>query len=220
MKKLIISSLFLTAITFIFTSCSRDNSKPGYEYMPDMAHSVAYETYTTNPNYADNQTNRQPVKGTIPLFQGMIGVASNFKPYPFANTVGGYDSAAMFIFNPLANTEENLKEGHRLFEIYCSPCHGKKGNGDGSIVVNPNIKNPYPAPPSYFSERLLGLKEGNMFHSIHYGRNLMGSYATQIDQKQIWQVIHYIRGLQSNYVDSMKTINAGALIVSKDSINN
>ena len=59
-----------------------------------------------------------------------------------------------------------------------------------------------------------------MFHSIHYGRNLMGSYATQIDQKQIWQVIHYIRGLQSNYVDSMKTINAGALIVSKDSINN
>ncbi|MFN4880794.1 MAG: c-type cytochrome [Bacteroidota bacterium] len=196
--------------TLLFSSCMEDSSKPGWEYMPDMAHSVAYETYSSNPVFKDSITNRIPVKGSIPLYQGNVGQLNHFRPYKYSNTPTGYDSAGLFVKNPLTIDTSSLGEGKRLFNIYCSPCHGAGGKGNGSIVENPGIKNPYPPPPSYYSENLLALPEGKMFHSVHYGRNLMGSYASQLDQNQIWMVISYIRSMQTHYTDSIKSITATA----------
>ncbi len=200
--------ILASALTALISSCSDDPSKPGWEYMPDMAHSVAYETYSANPVFKDSITNRIPVKGSIPLYQGNVGQLNHFKPYKYSNSVSGYDSAGAFVKSPLANDSIQLTEGKRLFNIYCSPCHGAGGKGNGSIVENPNIKNTYPPPPSYFSDNLLALPEGKMFHSVHYGRNLMGSYASQLDQKQIWMVIGYIRSMQAHHMDSVKLVTA------------
>ncbi len=204
--------LMLTG-TMLISSCADDPSKPGWEYMPDMAHSTAYETYSSNTVFSDSITNRIPVKGSIPLYQGNIGQLNHFKPYKYSNTVAGYDSAGMFVKSPLTLDTMSLADGKRLYNIYCSPCHGASGKGNGSIVENPNIKNTYPPPPSYFSDNLLALTEGKMFHSVHYGRNLMGSYASQLDQNQIWMVIGYIRSMQSHYTDSLKTVTASSNII-------
>jgi mono/diheme cytochrome c family protein len=181
-----------------------------------MAHAVSYETYSENPNFTDSMTNRQPVKGSIPLYQGMIGVANNFKPFPYSSAVSGFDSAGLYLHNPLPASPEVLAEGGRLFSIYCSPCHGMSGKSDGSIVVNANIQHPFPPPPTYFLPDNLKLTEGNMFHIVHYGRNLMGSYATQLDQKQVWMVIHYVRSLQQHYMDSVK-VSGGKTVALKES---
>ena len=90
------------------------------------------------------------------------------------------------------------------------------GKSDGSIVVNSNIKHPFPPPPNYFTAENLKLSEGNMFHIVHYGRNLMGSYATQLDQKQVLMVIHYVRSLQQHYMDSVK-VSGGTTVAIKQS---
>ncbi len=203
----IFTYLMLTAATVFLTSCSDDPSKPGYEYMPDMAHSVAYETYSSNPVFSDSVTNRTPVKGSIPLYQGNMGQLNHYKPFKYSNSVSGYDSAGLYVKNPLMVDSTVLNGGKHLFEIYCTPCHGAGGHGNGSIVDNPKIKNTFPPPPSYFSTNLLGLPEGKMFHAVHYGRNLMGSYASQLDQTQIWMVISYVRSMQTHYMDSVKAAN-------------
>jgi mono/diheme cytochrome c family protein len=205
MKRYTVYPVLACLCATLLTSCFSDKRSPGWEYMPDMAHSVAYDAYAPNTQFQHGMSSLQPVKGTVPLYQGTMGNMSNYTLYPYANTNGGYDSAGKFLRNPIPAEPNAVREGERLFTIYCSPCHGVSGKGDGSVVVNPNIKNPFPPPPSYFSERLLTLPEGQMFHTVHYGRNLMGSYASQVDQKQAWMIIHHIKSLQQHYLDSLGT---------------
>lgn len=183
----------------IQAGCYYPKTSPGWEYMPDMSHSVAYETYSANPNFHDSTSAQRPVEGTIPH-----GV---FMPFHFANTPAGYDSASLFVHFPdwlTSGDTSNLEEGHRLFGIYCAVCHGTNGTGNGTIVVNPKLKNPFPPPPSYFDANHIGLTEGKMYFSVHYGKNLMGPYSKSLDQAQIWKIVSYVKSMQQHYIDSVR----------------
>jgi mono/diheme cytochrome c family protein len=83
-------------------------------------------------------------------------------------------------------------EGKVLFETMCMHCHGKEGKGDGQLIETGK----FPPPPSYSSPALKELPEGKMFHTITYGRNLMGAHASQLSKEERWKVIHYIQELQ------------------------
>ena len=206
MKRYLTYTIVAGLSTMLLSSCFSDKRSPGWEYMPDMAHSTAYDAYSPNPNYKDGMTSRKPVAGTVPLYQGVIGHKSTHVPYPYPATNEGYDAAGRELKNPIPLNSGTLAEGERLFNIYCAVCHGVSGQGNGSIVVNPNIKNPFPPPPSYFSERLLTLPEGQMYHTIVHGRNLMGSYASQLNEDQRWQVIHHVKSMQQHYSDSLRGV--------------
>ncbi len=127
----------------------------------------------------------EPVAGTVPR-----GKAEYV--YPFPNTNEGYEEAGKKLKNPLPKTPENLAEGKRLYELYCIHCHGEKGNGQGTIVQAEK----FPAPPSYYGPQLKDLPEGKMFHSITYGKNLMGSHASQLSPQERWKVILYVQALR------------------------
>ena len=166
-------------------SCSKDNSKPGLEYMPDMYRSPSLETYQPTGLFADSSSARHPVAGTIP--RGF----NTYFPYP--NTNEGYEAAGIELKNPLMQDSINLKEGDRLFHIYCQHCHGDKGDGAGTLRVKGDK---FPVP-SYFDDAHINLPEGKMFFSITYGKNLMGAHASQIDPDQRWKIIMYIKSLQA-----------------------
>lgn len=170
-------------ILFMFSCGKKDNSAPGYEYMPDMYRSASYETYSENPNYADGMTARKPVAGTIP--QG-------FKPYPYPNTVEGYEAAGTELINPVSKSNKVTAEGKELYNNFCSHCHGEDGTGQGSIVKNEK----FPPPPS-FKTQLKELPDGKMFHSITYGKNMMGPHASQLSSEERWKIVHYLNVLQN-----------------------
>jgi mono/diheme cytochrome c family protein len=185
----------LVSVAF-FASCGTDPQKPGRTFIPDMAYSQAYETYTANPNFEDGQTARKPVAGTIP--RGVLPAASDndaanlsymHKTY-FPNTPEGYEAAGAQLKNPIIANDKVLAEGKALYTIYCEVCHGTEGKGDGSIVQGGK----YPPVPGYL-ERLPTINEGKMFHSITYGRNLMGGYASQVNAEERWKLVHYISKL-------------------------
>lgn len=189
--------LFAGIICLIY-SCS----DTGREYMPDMAHSLALEPYGQNGVYADSMNARMPVAGTIPLYQGAIGNLSVYKPFLLLNDSAGY-AAAKDLKSPIDASEDNLQDGAQTFNIYCAVCHGPHGNSNGTIVVNAQLKHPFPPPPSYYSDQVMSMTPGQMFFRAHYGNGLMGSYATQMNQEQMWKVVLYIQSMKDSYRDSV-----------------
>lgn len=176
----------------LMTSCTKDPNSPGVEYMPDMYRSPSYETYGENPLFEDGLAAREPVEGTMsrgefPNEDNLL----NALPYPYPNTPEGYESAGADLKNPFPTSDETIAEGKVIYEKMCMHCHGEEGKGNGSLIQTEK----FPPPPSY-SGPLRELPEGKMFHTITYGKGLMGSHASQVTKEERWKVIQYIQTLQ------------------------
>ncbi len=188
--------LLIPFLTFLW-SCEGEKPiettrDPGVEFAPQMYHSIPLEPYSQtekNEFFKDGKNAQTPPANTVAR-----GKSDYYYPYP--NNNEGYEAAGKELTNPLPYTKENIAEGKRLFVHFCSHCHGKKGKGDGSLVK----AGKFPPPPDY-STVLKELPVGKMFHSITYGKNLMGSHAAQLSPKQRWQIIQYIQMMQKGVYD-------------------
>jgi mono/diheme cytochrome c family protein len=174
----------LIPIGFIFlivSSCDRTRTSTGWDYMPDMYYSEAYESYTPNENFENGMTMRTPVAGTVP--RGMV-------PFPYVKSDEDRILAGKEVFNPLEPTEENIVEGKELYGIFCSNCHGEKGDGQGFLFTSK--KYPYP-PASLINDKVKALSDGEIFHSVTVGFGVMGPHGAMIPQEKRWKIINYIR---------------------------
>ncbi len=93
--------------------------------------------------------------------------------------------------NPPAVSLALLQRGRERFGIYCSPCHGLAGDGDGIVVAHG-----FPAPPSYHIDRLLAAPVQHFYDVISDGYGVMYSYADRVDPHDRWAIAAYIRALQ------------------------
>ena len=198
MKKLSIISLIAVAVLVVI-SCSDVKRKPGRVYMPDMAYSRAYETYSvTEEEKAELEKkgiyySNTPVAGTIKrgeLFPFSIAKDKD------ADTINY--TASKQIINPLPALDSlQSVEAERLFLVNCAICHGPKLDGNGPLYKGG--EGPYPAKPAQLvgDPKYQSMPAGQMFYSVTYGKNKMGSYASQLNSKQRWMVISYIKSKQS-----------------------
>jgi mono/diheme cytochrome c family protein len=87
-------------------------------------------------------------------------------------------------------------EATRLYLINCAICHGSKLDGNGPLYKGGD--GPYIAKPATLvgDPKYTAMSEGTMFHSITYGKNAMGSYASQLSTEQRWMIVHYIKEKQ------------------------
>jgi Cytochrome C oxidase, cbb3-type, subunit III len=92
---------------------------------------------------------------------------------------------------PFPITRAVLERGRQRFEIYCTPCHGYVGDGDGMVV-----QRGFTPPPSYHSDRLRQAPVGHFFDVMTNGFGSMPSYATQVSVPDRWAIAAYIRALQ------------------------
>ncbi len=188
MKKLLVISVFtLSAVLAI--SC-HDSSKPNRIYMPDMYYSRAYETYADHENLASKNINynNRPVAGTVSRGEEL--------PYHLTNDSAGYaQSAGVMDPLPKLNAPE-LVEAERLYLINCAICHGPALDGNGPLYKGGN--GPFAAKPANLvgDPKIVALPEGTIYHVTTYGKNLMGSYASQLDRKQRWMVAQYVKSKQ------------------------
>jgi len=188
----------------------------GREYMPDMAHSQAYEIYVPGPGnreasnvmtaltnskqlFADGKVARQPVKGTIPR---------GHMPYSQPNSDEGYESSTSLV-NPIGRgTKAQLAEGKALYITYCTMCHGAEGKGKGKISAAAG--GPLASIPNYFSSAYINMPEGKMYHTLQFGKNLMGSYASQMSADERWKVIAYVKEMQAKSIEKSDKISLDA----------
>jgi len=93
--------------------------------------------------------------------------------------------------NPIAATALTLKRGQQRFDIFCAPCHGRAGDGQGIIT-----RHDFPLPPTFHSEALRQAPAGYLFDVITQGYGMMYSYADRLNPADRWAVVAYIRALQ------------------------
>lgn len=178
----------------IGVSCNNVPNSPGWEYMPDMYRSTSYETNSENPNFADSMTNRKPVAGTISQgWSANSEYLSTKAPYPYKFDSLGYELAGQNLRNPFPASAEVLAQGKDKYVKFCSHCHGASGMGDGSVVAVGN----FPPPPAYTSAQLKNLPEGKMYHTLQYGKGMMGSHASQLTPEERWKILRYVQTLQN-----------------------
>jgi mono/diheme cytochrome c family protein len=199
MKRIqIVIALTVIIAMISFTSCN-DKRHPGRVYMPDMAYSRAYEAYAPYDQLQKEGIyyKNYPVEGTIRR--------GDLFPYTGTNDSAGYE-LSVNLKDPLPPIDSvSMKEAQRLFLINCAICHGPNMDAQGPIagkigaVANLKVK-----------PKLL-LPEGQIFHVMTYGKNNMGSYASQLDRKQRWMVVQYIKSEQA------KEIGKSAASASTDS---
>lgn len=215
MKRILVIAISLISGILLLGSCGDGIKRtPGRVYMPDMYYSRAYETYserdtnvfTTDTNKAGRMVfyNNMPVAGTISRSTAIADI------FPFRkDSVGdstNYVASKAFPNPEPPLTEANQKQVERLYLINCGICHGTKLDGNGPLYNGGN--GPFIAAPKNLAgdPMMLAMPDGQMFYSITYGKNTMGSYASQLTVKQRWQIVHYIRSVQQK---SAKTQPAG-----------
>ncbi len=196
-------TLLVASGVTLLLSCEAGKDNTGYEYAPNMYHSVAYEPlkqvknkeaglwvnstneeigeyYSSNPNNEFEMNMLIPVEGTVRR--------GDFLPYRIPKD--SLALAAATVTNPLPNTKDVLADGKALYGRFCSHCHGKTGTEPGLVGER------YAGVPSYTSAAVKNATEGHIFHVITHGKGRMGAHASQISQEERWKIVRYVQTLQ------------------------
>ncbi|MBK6879117.1 MAG: DUF3341 domain-containing protein [Ignavibacteria bacterium] len=143
-----------------------------------MRHQAKINAQSPSDFFPDKAGMRTPVEGTV---------ARGFMPYEYK---GLPDSAVRLLANPLPASKNILERGQDRYNIFCSPCHGYFGEGDG------RMNDQFPKPPSLHNNKVLNWMDGNIYHVLTNGQNVMPSYESQISRDDRWAIVHYVRALQ------------------------
>ncbi|WP_372775723.1 cytochrome c [Mangrovibacterium sp.] len=182
-----IKLLLAIVVVASLSSCDHSRNNPGWQYFDDMVTSPAYESYTSNPNFADGKTMHPTVEGTVPR---------GFMRYPFEKTDEDRVKAGLTFQNYVEPTTENLERGKEVYTIYCSSCHGEKGDGMGHLFTSKKFQYP---PASLLSEKVRAIPDGEIYHVISVGWGIMAEHGTMMKPDDRWKAVLYIRNeLQNN----------------------
>lgn len=189
-NKIILGAFSLFASIAMLSAC-KNNKSTGWEFARNMYDPIAYNQDQPNKNFANGATAQKPPQHTEPI---------GFDRYPYPNTKEGYEASVAFM-NPLETNGANLVQGKRLYLVYCSPCHGESGDGQGHIV---QLDKGISAVPPYHGADAMSsrgglmkdMPAGKIYHTIYYGLNAMGSHASQLSPEERWKVVMYVQQLQ------------------------
>ncbi len=170
-------------ITSVMLVSCFDSAKPNYQYMPNMYEPIGYETYGESEIFPNEQVAMLPAEGSVPR---------GYMPYDYPDTTEGLNLAKEELTNPIPVTEENLAKGKELYDIYCGVCHGDKGDGQGILMQREKIL----GIPSYADPGRV-ITPGGTYHVQMYGLNSMGSYASQTNELERWQITHHVMNLKA-----------------------
>jgi mono/diheme cytochrome c family protein len=155
---------------------------------PSMRLQPKYKPQGTSSFFADGRADRMPPAGTVPASMPLrdddtLYLGKN----PDGSWIRGFPAA-------IAVDRRLLDRGRERYAIYCAPCHGLVGDGNG--VTH---KYGMAATPTYHDDRLRKMAEGEIFNTVTNGKqpaNLMPSYADKLTPQDRWAVIAYVRALQ------------------------
>jgi len=180
--------------------------KPPFELYPDMDRQAKLRPQEPNHFFANGVSSQLPVAGTIARgepVQTTAGAVYGFEDSP-VNT-GLVTGTTNFVeLNPLPITVEVIQRGHERFDIYCAPCHGKLGDGNG---ITKKI-GAMPAVANLHDKRIVEMTDGEIFNTVTHGKGLMGAAGPLMPAPDRWAAIAYLRALQLSWLGSTNDLTA------------
>jgi len=194
-------------ITFciFLVACGAKGDRTGYEYAPQMYHSVPYEGlsqvtdeqagqlisnredgkgefFNSNPHNPNRMNMRQPPENTVSR--------NRYGLLPYNIPKDSLELAARLLKNPLPDDRAVLAEGLELYKRFCTHCHGATGGGDGLVGQV------YMGITLYNSAAVKDKTEGHIYHVITHGKGRMNSHASQLAPMERWKIVRYVQTLQ------------------------
>ena len=202
-KKLNIAAIL--AFCLFLAACGAKGDKTGYEYAPQMYHSVPYEGlsqvtdesagqlisnredgkgefYNSNPHNPNRMNMRQPPANTVSR--------NSYGLLPYTIPKDSFELAEKQLISPLPDDQTVLAEGKALYGRFCTHCHGDTGAGDGLVGQV------YLGITPYNSVAIKDKAEGHIFHVITHGKGRMQSHASQLAPMERWKIVRYVQTLQ------------------------
>jgi mono/diheme cytochrome c family protein len=179
--------LLLAASMLLLAGCREDMQNQPYE-----------RPLVQSDFYADHRSARPIVSGTVA--RGHLDADAYF----YTGKTGSNDGDYL----PFAATAEVLARGQQRFDIYCAPCHGEIGDGNGMIV-----QRGFKHPPSYHIERLRKAPIGYFFDIATNGYGAMPDYSQQVAPADRWAIAAYIRALQLSQHATEADVPAGTQVL-------
>lgn len=182
MRRLLVLGLFATVL-LVGCRGQQSDAPPIHPHLA-MDFQEKFEPQDKNPFFENEAAMRVPPTGTVA--RGQLRENTELHEGPTAD--GEYVERI-----PIAVDREVLERGQDRYEIYCAPCHGRTGDGNGIIMEGDYD---YTPATSYHVERLRQVTDGYMYDVITNGVRNMPSYAHQIPVRDRWAIVAYIRALQ------------------------
>lgn len=210
MRYLLYSILVIVAITaaaFTIVGIPGHLSrKPPLEVFPDMDRQAKLRPEKPFDFLPNGLSSQLPPAGTVvrsaPV-ETAEGAVYSYQDVPF-NT-GRVAGTTNFVeLNPLPVNAALLQRGREQFDIYCAPCHGRLGDGNG-ITKKIGVM---PAVISLHDKRIVDMADGEIFNTVTHGKGLMGAYGPLVAAQDRWAIIAYTRALQLSWLGSPDELSA------------
>jgi mono/diheme cytochrome c family protein len=178
------------------------SSQPPIEVFPDMDRQAKYKPQAESKFFADGRADRPIPAGTVPRGRSVEADPAYLRADDFHYAGKNADGSFARGF-PIPVTEALVHRGQNRFMIYCYPCHGALGDGNG-ITKSYGMA----VTPTYHDDRLRAMPEGEIFNTITNGKNTMFSYADKLSPDDRWAVIAYVRALQRSHHATIEDVPA------------
>jgi mono/diheme cytochrome c family protein len=175
-------ALVLAALSTVGCARGCASSRPPIHLNPNMDDTPRYEAQEASAFFHDGKVMRPPVPGTV--------ARGRLVEEP-AVVTGKDESGAFLATMPVEGTEAQLERGGARFEIYCQPCHDRRGDGRGILFHRAGVPT-----PSFHDERIRALGDGELFDVITNGKGLMPAYGYPIPPEDRWAIVSWVRHLQ------------------------
>ena len=184
----VLATLALLPFACIYKARQSHSPLPRIHLVQGMANQPRYTSQQVNPFFADTREARPPVEGTIA--RGRLDSDDGLNR-------GLRDGKWLEAF-PVPLTRKMLQRGSERFQIYCAPCHGLAGYGDGIVAVRADRsqEGTWVPPSSVHDATVLARPVGHLFNTITNGVRTMPSYGSQIPVDDRWAIVAYVRALQ------------------------
>lgn len=190
------------AVSALLGACRGQPSEdPPILLLRNMWDQQRYDPQSVSNQYSDHRTMRQPVTGTVTrenfIEDERLSLGLEPDGVTYVPTIP--TEIAPAFGGPLGL----VQRGQERFNIYCSPCHGRAGDGQGMVFLRASVTGyQYPPPPSFHDNRLRHMPDGQLYATIANGIRNMPSYAAQIPVNDRWAIVSYVRALQLSQATS------------------
>ena len=190
----IVLSACLALVPFALVAKARASrsAKPHYHVIPNMDFQPKAKPQQANPVFADQRAQRQPVEGTVAR-----GETKSDGHFNRGLSGGGW---ATTFPESIELDEAFMERGENRYNVYCQPCHGLTGEGNGMVAKEAEglgtLASAWVAPSNMTQEGYVKQPHGQLFNTVTYGIRSMPGYASQIKERDRWAIVFYVRALQ------------------------